>query len=712
MTRKMAWVGFSYIFGLFLSSVLGISISFAAAAVLLSAAAVMIFLKRRIKLPAAAIVTVIGLAAGFCQYAVYDSAVYGKAVALDGESTVFTGKITDKDNSSGGKTAYTLKGRLNGSISCGAVLYSDSISAEIGDKLTFTGTANKISDSYIFPSESYYKSKGIYLRYYSAEDCTVYRSAFSLRRIADVYKNYILGVIDENMPETEGSVMKAMLLGDKSSLDGDIRTMFYRSGCGHIMAVSGIHMTIICTFLTALLSLTPLGRKSVFGITMLILGFFCVMAGLSPSAVRTYIMLFIVGLGGALGREGDTLNSLGIAGIVLTIGSPYAAADTGLILSFAGVVGIGVIAPEVTERINRRISERCSAKRQKLTRTENAFIGSVCACVTTFPVSMLIFDEVSVISPITNTILVPLCTAALLCGAAAALTGGIPFLAKPLLLAAALLCKPVIAGTELISKAQSLYLPMGDPAYKYIAAAVTALIISLMFINRDPISSCLTGIISLCAVTVICNIGRYIPSGEVYAAYVFDGSGGSAVIASDGRSASVIDLGGGASAADKYLKQKGIYDIDVIMLTEDTAAEISAYYGSFGLYDTAAYFCSENSGVYKSEELSDKIFRYETDKRYTVGYAEFSSDSSGGTELFINDHLFYIPSEKASDREAFCTFLRGRGSFSVKGSEYICTDGKGEYISEDGIIYDNCCIEFTINKDSVKERVMFVGGDN
>ena len=70
MTRKLSWVGFSYIFGLFLSSVLGISISFAAAAVLFPAAAVMIFLKKRVKLPAAAIASVLCLAAGFCQYAV------------------------------------------------------------------------------------------------------------------------------------------------------------------------------------------------------------------------------------------------------------------------------------------------------------------------------------------------------------------------------------------------------------------------------------------------------------------------------------------------------------------------------------------------------------------------------------------------------------------------------------------------------------------
>ncbi|MGN0696421.1 MAG: ComEC/Rec2 family competence protein [Oscillospiraceae bacterium] len=713
MTRKMAWVGFSYIFGLFLSSVLGIFISFAAAAVLFSAAAVMIFLKRKIKLPTAAIVTVICLAAGFCRYAVYDSSVYEKAVSLDGEITVFSGRITDKGNSSNGKTAYTLSGKLNDTIPCGAVLYSDTVTADIGDKITFSGEAHKISDSYVFPSAAYYRSKGIYLRYYSAGDCIVSESSFSLRRIADRYSSYIIGVINENMPENEGAVMKAMLLGDKSSLDDNVKTMLYRSGCGHIMAVSGIHMTIVCTFLTALLlNLTPLGRRTVFGITMVIIGFFCIMAGLSPSAVRSYIMLFIVGLGGALGREGDTLNSLGIAGILLTAGSPYAAADTGLILSFAGVIGIGVIAPEVIGRINIRLSERKFSKKHELNRIESSFIGSVCACVAVFPVSMLIFDEVSVISPITNTILVPLCTAALLCGAVTALTGGIPLLAKPLLFMASLFCKPVFAASELISRTQSLYLPMGDPAYKYIAAAVTALILSLMFINRDIISSCLTGIVCICAVTAVCNIGRVISSDEVYAAYVFDGSGGTAMVVTDGRSASVIDMGGGSYAADRYLKQKGIYDIDMIMLTEDTASEIAAYYERFGLYRTASYFCPEESGVYKNEELSEKISIYEQDKLYTVGYADFSADSSEGTELFINDLLFYIPAEKTSDKNAFCTLLHGRGSFSVTESRYICTDGRGDYISEDGVIFDNCCVEFTIKDDSVKERVIFVGGDN
>lgn len=710
MTRKMAWVGFSYMFGLFLSSVFGTFISFAAAAVLLSAAAVMILFNRKLKLPVTAVVSVICLAVGFSYYALYECKVYDRAVMCDRQTSSFTGRITDIDASSKGRTAYTLSGKLNDDIPCGVILYADNINSEIGDVLSFSGKPYKITDSYVFASENYYKSKGIYLRYYSAEDCMVTRTTFSLRRIADRYKSYILGIIDENMPETEGAMLKAMLLGEKSSLDNDVKTMLYRSGCGHIMAVSGIHMTIICNFLTSLLlTITPFGRRTVFVITMTVLGFFCVMAGLSPSAVRSYIMLIIVGMGSVFGRESDTLNSLGIAGIVLTIGSPYAAADTGLLLSIAGVIGIGVIAPEVVRRINSIRSDDRKLKDRCLTENQSSFIGSVCAYTVTFPVSMLIFDEVSVVSPITNTFLVPFCTAALLCGAVSALTGGISIIAKPMLFLASLLCKPVLAASELISGIPSLYLPVGDPAYKYVAAAVTAFVLSLMFINKDMISSCLTGIICICAVIFFCDLGRLTAPDRVYAAYVFDNSG-NAVVITNGRTASVIDMGDGAYAADKYLKQKGIYDIDMIMLTDDPSVDISSYEDRFGLYNIASYFCAENSGVYMSGELSDRIYYYEPDTLYTVGYADFSADSDGGTKIYINGLVYSIPSEKISDSEAFCTFLGGRGSFDVTNSSYICTDGRGEYSSDDGVIFDNCCIEFITEEASVKERVLFVGG--
>lgn len=710
MTRKMAWVGFSCMFGLFLSSVFGNFISFAAAAVLFSAAAVMILFKKRIKAPLTAVVSVICIAVGFSHYALYDSIVYQRAVRCDREVSSFEGRITDIDDSSKGRTAYTLIGKLNGDIPCGVILYSDNINADIGDVLSFSGTPYRISDSYVFASESYYKSRGIYLRFYSAEDCIVTRTSFSFRRIADSYKNYILDIIGENMPGTEGAMLSAMLLGDKSSMDSSVKTMLYRSGCGHIMAVSGIHMTIICNFLTTLLlTITPFGKKTIFGITMVVLGFFCVMAGLSPSAVRSYIMLMIVGMGSVFGRESDTLNSLGIAGVILTVGSPFAAADTGLILSFAGVLGIGVIAPELVKRINRFRSADRTIKGRSLTERQSSFIGSVCAYAVTFPVSMLIFDEVSIISPLTNTFLVPFCTAALLCGAVSALTGGVSFIAKPMLFAASLLCKPVIAISELISDTPSLYLPVGDPVYKYIAAAVTALVLSLIFIDRDMMSACLTGIICICGVIIFSASGRLISSDKVYAAYVF-GSGGNAAVITDGKTASVIDMGGGAYAADKYLKQKGIYDIDMIMLTDDPSSDISVYESRFGLYNIASYFCAEGSEVYVNGELSDKIFYYLPDKLYTAGYADISADTSGGIMFYINGLTYSIPSERSSDISAFCTFLGGKGRYDISNSNYIITDGTGEYTSSDGIIRNNCCVEFISEEGSVKERVLFVGG--
>ncbi len=710
MTRKLAWVGFSYMAGLFLASVLGKTVSVSAAAVLIAGAAVLIILRKKRALESetvSGIVCCICIAAGLAVFSAYDTFVYEKMLSFNGTETAFYGKIISEESVSGGKTSFTAKGKINGKYPAGIILVSDSVKARIGDEISFSGKGSVFNDSYVFDTEKYYKAKGIYLSFYNAENVRICRKSFSVRRLADNCKNILIEKIEDNMPEEESSLMKAMLLGDRNDMENSLRTSLYRSGIGHIMAVSGIHMTIVYSFISLiLLRIGRFSKRTVFIISILTVGFFCVMTGLSVSAVRAFVMLFILGIGDCIGRESDTLNSLGIAGLILTVKCPFAIADTGLILSFAGVIGAGVIAPCVVDEINRKLSCGGEVRRKRLGRVSSDFIVSLCAYSTTLPVTVILFDEVSVISPITNVLLVPLCTLALIVGAVFSLTGGI----LPILPVCTILCKPVIFISDLISKNPPLFIPAGSTAAKCISVGICALIFAVMFFSRDILKAASAGI--FCSfITASLAFLRIIFMPEIISAAYVHGGGSAAAIISNGRQAAVIDMGGGYRAADKYLKENGIYNVDMILLTENTSSAAVSYNEYLKYTRISSFFVYEENLLPDGDDYSDKTVVISSGEIYDGGFYRFWMDEDKGINVLIKDRLFYIPSEKETEKEAYAVFLEGRGNYKADGAEIIVTDGRGNYDSDTALIYDDVSVKFILTDEEVKRKVMFVGGN-
>lgn len=143
------------------------------------------------------------------------------------------------------------------------------------------------------------------------------------------------------------------------------------------------------------------------------------MAGLCQPVLRSAAMLTIVYGAEVFKRRSDTLNSLGLASFLLLAGQPFAVRDSSFLLSFAGVLGIGVFAPVLCSKISE------SGIKGKFLKYAAAML---CVSVVVFPASFLYFDEVSIISPVANFILIPVCSMALICGFIVVLVGGVGFL--------------------------------------------------------------------------------------------------------------------------------------------------------------------------------------------------------------------------------------------------------------------------------------------
>lgn len=627
MTRKMAWIGSFYLIGLFAASFLEWQINTAAAAVLLlfAVSAAVVYRNRHIK----AIVCVVSAAAGMFLYGAYDLAVYRDAVKYNGCEVDVRGRVVSIDDYSGDKASYTVKGVINGDAAAEVICYADGSSAEVGDIVSFAGKAKVPSDTYTFPAKSYYKAKGIYLQINNVNYFSYISGGFSLRKVINSYREHLLGVIAENMDAECASVMTAMLFGDKSGMDSSEKTLMYRAGIGHIMAVSGVHLSVVCSFFWFILRRMPFNKYVRFGFLIVPIVCFVLLAGMSNSIIRAAVMVILVYGADLFRRKADTFNSLGIAVIILTVTSPFAVRDASFLLSAAGVFGIGVAAPAYIEE---------AEKKRRMGKLAKAFISSLCVMVVVFPVTLLFFDEVSVISPLSNIILLPVCEIVLIGGIIVTLTGGAGFIAVPVLKICEICCRAVIFISGFIGSLRFSYVPLGSDYVRYVAviAVCTSALSFVLYSKR----SCAVNF-SLCvlaAAIAASNVYRVVPDGKITVAVLKNKTAVTAVV-HDRNSACIIDLnkgGGAAGSVVKYLNKNGIYKLDAIILNTDANVSLPVYLGYSVLFDEKMLLVPSQDSALTDAYSGDNLLFYDKNNG--------SAEMDGYKITFMNDGVILISS--------------------------------------------------------------------
>ena len=206
-----------------------------------------------------------------------------------------------------------------------------------------------------FDYSLYLKSKKIFgsIRADNAEKVGVNNSIY-FKYLGQVYKlkSTIIVRIENNIDNTNSQVLNAVLVGDKTSLEKEIKDSFRISNLSHMLAISGAHFSFIimfCTFVIKRLKFKRFGQA----ITITIIIFFMTLTGMTPSVVRAGIMAIISILSSILKRKTDIYTSLAVALFIQIINNPYVIFDVGLQLSFGGVVGIALFTEPIEEKLNR-----------------------------------------------------------------------------------------------------------------------------------------------------------------------------------------------------------------------------------------------------------------------------------------------------------------------------------------------------------------------
>ncbi len=293
----------------------------------------------------------------------------------------------------------------------------------IGETGCVTGLISEndnIGDSAV--SRLFFASEGRYLKIEALEGSFEDREdSHSVGAAVARFRQRLSSVVDLRVGKKASGLVRAVMLGDRSELPDSLTENFRQLGVSHLLAVSGMHLSLIIGSLELLMSRIALPFRVRRFLIIFFSFFFAALTGFSPSILRAALMLTLSRAAFTFGREGDSITSLFTAAAVLIAVNPLSSADVGLILSFVTTLGIITLGAE----LNGRLTSLCDALNAKETKNtvtaylRGVFIGvfeyfgslinmSVSATLFSLPVTIIMFGSFSVFSAAANLLLVPL----------------------------------------------------------------------------------------------------------------------------------------------------------------------------------------------------------------------------------------------------------------------------------------------------------------
>lgn len=262
-----------------------------------------------------------------------------------------------------------------------------------------------------FDSKLYYQGKGIaytvyaeYVQVQGVHPAPIRNGLLHIRKkIGQVYEQ-VLGTGDCEL-------LKAMVLGEKEGLDADIKTLYQKSGISHLLAISGLHVSLVGLGVYRFWRRRT-GSYAGAGIPSIL--FLCAygwMTGASVSTVRAVAMCMLMILADLIGRTYDMLTAVGVAALLLMCTNPLSVRQSGFLLSFGAVLAIALIQPLWT------------LYRPQMGKTGQSLSVSLSVLIVTFPLLLRSFGEYSLYSTILNLIAIPLMTILMVCGILCGLGG-------------------------------------------------------------------------------------------------------------------------------------------------------------------------------------------------------------------------------------------------------------------------------------------------
>lgn len=342
----------------------------------------------------------LGCAMGFLWFQFYSTSYLSLAAQLDGKIADTTAYCTDYSYKTDYGTAVEGVLRIEGKPVRAKFYVSGDILMEPGDVLRgafeFRVTTPDGADE-----PTAHQGKGIFLLAYQEEDAELLKLVAPPRwAFPAKLRRQLLEILESSFPKDTAAFAKALLLGDRTDIDYETNTAFKLSGISHIIAVSGLHVTILFTLINTLCFKK---RWLVALIAIPLLTLFAAVAGFSPSIIRACIMQGLMVLAMLVQKEYDGPTELAFSCLVMLLANPLVITSVNFQLSVGCMIGIFLFQKRIDAYLRAKIITKKHKRFVKLKRWFSSS-GSVTlsAMLVTTPLVALYFGAVSLVGVLTN----------------------------------------------------------------------------------------------------------------------------------------------------------------------------------------------------------------------------------------------------------------------------------------------------------------------
>lgn len=451
----------------------------------------------------------------------------------------------------------------------------------VTDRVSFQNAA-RIRDDDI----TSFTSKGVFLLAYSRYEAVYGEgTAASPRwwplRLGNAMRSMIHSIFEGN---TAGFLL-AILTGDTLSLSEEGKIALSEAGVYHILAVSGMHCGYLLSIVTLLAGRHR--RRMLAAITIVLLMFYALLTGGSPSVLRACVMLTFLLLAPLFQRNNDSPTALCAALFLILLSNPFAAASISLQLSFAAMAGILFLTPRLYQLL------MAGEKRNRILHFLAAsFSATMGALVFTVPISGWYFGTLVLISPLSNLLCLWAAGIVFFLGLLTICAGAVFLpMGQVIGIVPALFVQYILRAAELLSRIPYHAVSFANPYLKFWLIYVYLLfIIARFFGTKTRRKYAFAALLAAFTLIFAVKLGqlRYRSGMDIL---VLDVGQGQCVLLKSGDEFVLVDCGSGNSWMDagdiaaQQLRAMGCDRLDYLLLTHYDTDHVSGITGLMARMD-------------------------------------------------------------------------------------------------------------------------------
>lgn len=501
---------------------------------------------------------------------------------------VLTSVITDRNTDISGKMLITS--------------YDQKEDYSPGDIVSFSGALNLLSGPRNpggFNGQYYYYGKGIYYSV-SVERMDLLKARGRPGLVSDLAYR-LEKRVDAAFSIEYTAFVKQVLLGLDSPMEDGLEEAFRETGLAHVLAISGLHLSII------ILSLYQLLKKCIKSyykevLIVFITIFYVLITNMHISTIRAGGMLIVSFLAVIIIRRYDSLSALGLVLVIVLLVNPYEIMSVGLQLSVAAVLGI------------LWLSKYIEPKLSVLPGVLRAYISPLIGIwLMTLPLLLYHFYHISLMSIVINMIAFPFIWLVIVFGLMAIVFYGLPIFEMLFYVVFRISYHILLAICEVFYRIDWQYILVGKPTILMIVLYYCVLLLLLIKMNnksRELLKSCTY---LMCFTVILMMLINY---HTLNVTFLDVGQGDCASISYKGK-VFLIDTGGkmfkttkdnvGELVIKPYLDSRGVKCIDGIFITHTDGDHMTGLTEIVDDYDIKAIYLPSPYNQIEDDERYDAI---------------------------------------------------------------------------------------------------------